>query len=82
MSKIVTATGKEFECDYLTKIDSPAMVFLRILNNPISVVATVFSDPAETMQLHYENVYLAQYTKLVSLFPEEGTAIKITLSKE
>lgn len=82
MAKLKTATGKEFECDYLTTIESPAFVFIRILNTPISTVAAVFSNPVETVQLWFENQYLAQYTKFVSLFPEESTAVKVTLAKE
>ena len=82
MEKLKTATGKEFECDYLTMIESPPLVFIRILDESISTVATVFSNPVETIQLWFENNYIAQYTKLVSLFPEENTAVKVTLAKE
>lgn len=81
MGTIKTATGKEFECDHLATIPSPAFAFIRILNTPIASVAKVFSDPAETVQLWYDNQYLAHYTKLVSLFPE-GNAIKVSLEKE
>ena len=81
MAKLKTAAGKAFECDYLTMIESPPLVFIRILNVSISTVATVFSDPKETVKLWYGDTYLAQYTKLVSIFPE-GDAIKVSLEKE
>lgn len=81
MAKLKTATGKEFDCDHLTTIPSPAFAFIRVLNTPLASVAAVFSDPSETMQLWYDNLYLAHYTKLVSLIPE-GSAVKVSLEKE
>lgn len=81
MDKIRTATGKEFDTDYIATIPNPEMAFIRICNAAISEVAAVFSEPRETMQLYSGNVYLAQYTRLVGLQPEPG-AVKVHLAKE
>ena len=48
MDKIRTATGKEFDTDYIATIPNPAMAFIRICNAAISDIAAVFSDPRET----------------------------------
>lgn len=83
MDKIKTATGKEFDTDYVATIPSPPMAYIRILNTPLTTVAAVFSNPAETIQLYYSgvNAYIAQHTKLTALVPE-GNAIKVILAKE
>ena len=80
MEKLKTATGKEFDCDYF----NPAPIFgqtnLRVLNTTVAEAATVFSDPRETVQLWYENIYVAQFTKLVAIVPE-GNAVRVVLGK-
>lgn len=81
MDKIRTATGKEFDTDYIATIPNPAMAFIRICNAAISDIAAVFSDPRETTQLYSGDVYLAQYTRLVALQPE-ATAIKVALARD
>lgn len=83
MDKIKTATGKEFDTDYVATIPTPPMAYIRILNTPLATVATVFSNPMETMQLYYNgaNAYIAQHTKLTAIIPE-GDAIKVALAKE
>lgn len=48
MDKIRTATGKEFDTDYIATIPNPPMAFIRICNAAISDIAAVFSDPRET----------------------------------
>lgn len=81
MDKIRTATGKEFDSDYLSTIPMPEQVFIRICNKSLAEVAAVFGDKNETIQMWYGDVYLAMYTKLVALVPEAG-AIKVILAKE
>lgn len=81
MDKIITATGRQFNCDYLAAIPSPAQAYIRILNTPLATVATVFSDPFETAQLWRGEHYLANYTHLVAIVPE-GDAVKVVLAKE
>lgn len=80
MDTIITATGKEFETDYLSVIPYPAQMFLRILNTPIEIVAKIFSNSLETCKIQYCNQSFEGYTSLVVLIPE-GEAIKVCLAK-
>lgn len=81
MEKLKTATGKEFECDYFNPFPPTGQCNLRVLNTPLATVATVFSDPAETIQMWHEGQYAANYTHLVAIVPEPG-AIRVVLGKE
>lgn len=81
MEKLKTATGKKFDSDYLTTIPYPAQAYIRVLNTTLATVAAVFSDPAETVQLLHGGHYLANYTRLVAIVPEQE-AIKVVLAKE
>lgn len=81
MEKLKTATGKTFDSDYLATIPYPAQAYIRVLNTPLATVATVFSNPAETVQLLHGEYYLAHYTRLVAIVPEQE-AIKVVLAKE
>ena len=81
MEKLKTATGKEFDCDYFNPFPPVWQVNLRVLNTPLATVATVFSNPNETVQLLCGEQYAAQYTKLVAIVPE-GNAIRVVLGKE
>lgn len=81
MEKLRTATGKEFECEYFNSSPNLGRTYVRILNKTISDVAMVFSDPKETVQLYWENLYASQYTKLIAIVPE-GNAIRVVLGKE
>lgn len=81
MEKLKTATGKEFACDYFNPNHYIGDVDIRILNSSFAEVATVFSDPKETVQLWCEGEYLSNHTKLVAIV-NEGDAIRVTLGKE
>lgn len=81
MEKIKTATGKTFPCDYFNPFPPAGQVNLRVLGVSLVEAATVFSNPAETVQLWWEKQYLAQHTKVVAIVPE-GDAIRIVLGKE
>lgn len=81
MSKIKTATGKEYECDYFNPSPSAGQMNLRILGESLATVATVFSDPRETVQMTWENQYAAMYTKLIAIVPEMD-AVRVVLGKE
>lgn len=81
MSKLKTATGKEFDCDYFNPAPVYGQTNLRVLNTPVPEVARVFSDRKETVQLWCDEMYAAQYTKLVAIVPE-GNAIRVVLGKE
>lgn len=80
MEKVKTATGKEFDCESFSMIEDPARVYIRIRNTPISTIAAVFSDPKETVQLYYGDVYISQYTKLLGIIPENGM-VRVNLTK-
>lgn len=81
MDKLTTATGKKFDCDYFNPFPPANQVNLRVLGVSLVEAATVFSNPAETVQLWWEKQYLAQHTKVVAIVPE-GDAIRIVLGKE
>lgn len=81
MSKVKTATGKEFECDYFNPSPTLGQLNLRVLGESLVAVATMFSDKSETAALTYENQYAAMYTKLVAIVPEMD-AIRVVLGKE
>lgn len=81
MDILKTATGKEFDCDYFNPFPPVEQVNLRVLNTPLAIVATVFSNPSETAQLWCDKQYAAQYTKLVAIVPE-GNAVRVVLGKE
>lgn len=81
MEKLKTATGKKFDCDYFNPFPPANQVNLRVLGVSLVEAATVFSNPAETVQLWWEKQYLAQHTKVVAIVPE-GDAIRIVLGKE
>lgn len=81
MDELITATGKKFNCDYFNPFPPAAQVNIRVLGVSLVQVATVFSNPAETVQLWCGDQYLAQHTKVVAIVPE-GDAIRIVLGKE
>lgn len=81
MEKLTTATGKEFSCDYFNPCQPTGQCNLRIVNEQISKVAAVFSNPSETAQLWCESQYAANYTRLVAIVPESD-AIRVVLGKE
>lgn len=70
-----------FDVDYFNVFAPAKQVNIRILNSNLVEVATVFGNPAETIQLFYEKEYLAQHTKVVAIVPE-GNAIRVVLGKE
>ena len=81
MSKIKTATGKEYECDYFNPAPTLGQINLRVLNESLATVVSVFSDARETIQMTWENQYAAQYTKLIAIVPEMD-AVRVVLGKE
>ena len=66
---------------YFNPFPPANQVNLRVLGVSLVEAATVFSNPAETVQLWWEKQYLAQHTKVVAIVPE-GDAIRIVLGKE
>lgn len=81
MDKLVTATGKEFECDYFNPFLPDKECGIRILNESISKIASIFSNPEETIQLRCGSRQVDRYTRLSAIINEDG-AIRVVLEKE
>lgn len=81
MDKLKTATGKEFDCDYFNPNQPVPHVDIQLIGMSVSEAAVVFSDRSETVQLWYQDQYLAYYTRLVAIIPDAG-AIRVVLGKE
>lgn len=79
--KIRMATGRELECDYMDHSQQRRQANIRILNTPITEVASVFSNPTETTQMWFEGDYAAGFTKLLAMI-DDGDAIRVVLGKE
>ena len=79
--KIKLATGKELECDYMSHSERHRQATIRILRASIGETAKIFSDPAETAHMHFENDYAAGFTKLLAIIDEDD-AIRVVMGKE
>jgi hypothetical protein len=71
----------QLECDYMDHSEQRRQANVRILNMPMAEVAQIFSDPAQTVQLRFENDYAAGFTKLLAMI-DDGDAIRVVLGKE
>ena len=80
MSKLKTAMGKQFDCDYFNPFPQANQVDVRILNTTLAEVARVFGNPKETVQLWFENQYLAHHTAVAAIVPEVD-AIRVVLRR-
>lgn len=80
MEKIKTATGREFDCEFLSVITEPPRAYIRIANESLVKVVSVFSDPAETAVMQYADQQITQYTKLVAITPEMD-AVRVVLGR-
>lgn len=81
MEKLKTATGKEFDCDYFNPFPTTRQTNLRVLNVPLTIIASVFNDAAETKTLICGGQRAEGYTKLVAIVPE-GKAVRVVLEME
>ena len=81
MQKLKTATGKEFDCDYMGHSDVHRQANIRILNATFTVVASIFSNPIETEQFWFDEDHAVGFTKLLALRDDDG-AIWVVLGKE
>lgn len=79
--KIRLATGRELDCDYLGHSEKRRQATIRILNTSFQDVVKVFADPAETVQMRFENEYASGFTKLLAVIDEDD-AIRVVLGKE
>ena len=81
MTKLKTALGKEFDCDYMGHSGIYRQANIRILNSTFPSVASVFCDPAQTIQLWFDGDYASGFTKLLAI-RDDGDAIRVVLGKE
>lgn len=79
MTKITTATGKEFDTGYVAENYEIKALYIRISNEPKETVEFVFSDPIETGTLHYNGRTFEGYTGFKYAI-DEGDAIKVRLN--
>ena len=79
--KVKTATGKVFDCTYFNPFPPLGEVNISIVNSSFATIATVFSNPAETVQFWYGDQYLAHHTKLIAIV-NDGDAIRVVMGKE
>lgn len=79
--ELKTASGTELDCDYMGHSDVNRQANVRILNSTFPVVASVFANPSETVQLWFDGDYAAGFTKLLAI-RDDGDAIWVVLGKE
>ena len=81
MDELITAKGRRIACDYFNPNQPVPQVDIQLIGMSVSEAAVVFSDRSETVQLWYQDQYLANYTRLVAIIPDAG-AIRVVLGKE
>ncbi len=78
MFTITTATGKEFQSDYLVANYSAPKIYLRVLNETKETVLKVFQDPKETASFVSGGKTYEGFTNCVGI-TQEGDAWKVAL---
>lgn len=78
MTKITTATGKEFDTGYVAENKETGTLYIRIRNAEMSYLESVFSDPNETRELLYNETTLTGYTIFKEVL-DEGDSIRVRL---
>ena len=73
MTFIKTATGKEYETDYLASIPTPQMVFFRLPKLTFAEASVVVTNPDEMARVEYSGFYY-EGLNLVALQNEAGVA--------
>ena len=81
MTKLKTATGKEFDTGYFAERTESKALYIRISNELKERVESVFSDATETQTLYYNGDVFEGYTTLGYVI-DEGDAIKLRLKHE
>lgn len=81
MEKLITATGKEIDCDYFNPFPTLGQVFFRVIGLSLVETVTIFSNSNETISLKWGKEYVSYHTKVINIAPE-GDAIRLTLGKE
>lgn len=67
MSKIKTAKGKTFECDYLNAFGG--LLNISVVGAAAANVKKVFSDPEEIKSLQYEGQTITKYKEFAAVYP-------------
>lgn len=78
MNTLITATGKQFDCNYA--VANGAMLHVKIVNTDLATIAATFADPAETQRLQYGQDEWTLYTRLLGIFPGERS-VKVSLGR-
>lgn len=81
MNVIKTTNGITYDSDYVSVIENPDRLYIRIINSNLQNIATTFGTKEELSTIYYEDLYFTGYTKLIALVPE-GEAIRVVLTKE
>ncbi len=69
------------DCDYMGHSERHRQTTIRVLNASMVDVVKVFSDPAQTASMAFENEYAAGFTKLLAVIDEDD-AMRVVLGKE
>lgn len=77
--KITLASGKEFNCDYLTTIPTGYMFISVNTNNPVEIIQ-YFSQSNETAQITYGEHILENYV-FISMQKETESQYKVMLRR-
>lgn len=81
MEILKTASGKTFDCDMFSVIQSPPRCYIRLPGESFASALQVFSDPAETIQIWYGTEYVSGFSGLQAISDSNG-AVMVTLKKE
>lgn len=80
MTKIKTATGKEYDSDYLSEHKPSKSLYFRVVCDSEEEVKTVFGNPAETQTIEHNNRIYEGFTKLKYITDEEDGFWKLRLT--
>ena len=80
MTKITTATGKEFDTGFVSEYSPNRTLYVSISNADNETVEHIFSDPNETRILHYNGKTFEGYTDLEYII-DEGDSFMVRLKQ-
>ena len=81
MNTVKTTNGMIYDSDFVSVIDNPHRLYIRIINSDLPNVAITFCNKEELSTIYYEDLCFIGYTKLIALVPE-GEAVRVILTKE
>jgi hypothetical protein len=81
MNIVKTTNGIIYNSDFVSVIDNPNRLYIRIINSNLQDIAITFGNKEELSTIYYEDLCFTGYTKLIALVPE-GDAIRVILTKE